>query len=137
MPFKPGASGNPSGRPVGSRSKLTLAVEKIIEDKGEEIAKKAADLALGGDTSLIRLCLDRLAPARKDRHIPFNLPEMKTPADAAAAAAAIAVAVGEGELTPSEAADLSQFVANYAKALEVTDLAARLERLEANAPGRK
>jgi hypothetical protein len=39
--------------------------------------------------------------------------------------------VADGELTPSEASELSDFVANYAKALEISDLEARLQRLEA------
>jgi hypothetical protein len=79
---------------------------------------------------MIRLCLDRIAPPRKDRHVPFALPKMETAADAGKAAAAIAEAVGLGELTPSEAGDLSAFLANYAKAMEVTDLEARLRKLE-------
>ena len=44
--------------------------------------------------------------------------------------AAITNAVAAGDLTPGEAADLSQLVANYAKALEVVDLAERVSRLE-------
>jgi hypothetical protein len=79
---------------------------------------------------MIRALLDRAAPARRDRHIPFELPPMEKAADAARAAAAIARAVADGELTPSEARELSDFVANYAKA-EISDLEARLQRLEA------
>jgi len=56
---------------------------------------------------------------------------MEKAADAVKAAAAIAQAVADGELTPSEARELSDFVANYVKALEISDLEARLQRLEA------
>ena len=128
--FEPGQSGNPDGRPPGSRNKLTLAVEKLFEDDAETIAKKAIEMAKSGDTALIRLCLGRLSPPRRDRHIPFMLPEMNTPADALDAVAAITNAVAAGELTPGEAAHLSQLVANYAKALEVIDLEERVSRLE-------
>jgi len=55
---------------------------------------------------------------------------MEKAADAANAAAAIARAVADGELTPSEASELSNFVANYAKAIEISDFEARLQRLE-------
>ena len=58
--FEPGQSGNPDGRPAGSRNKLTLAVEKLFEDDAETIAKKAIEMAKSGDTALIRLCLGRL-----------------------------------------------------------------------------
>ena len=91
---------------------------------------KAIELAKDGDTALIRLCLDRLCAPRRDRHIPFALPEMDTAADAVTAAAAITAAVAAGELTPGEAADLSKLVANYAKALEIADLDERVQRLE-------
>jgi hypothetical protein len=60
---------------------------------------------------------------------------MEGAADAAKAAAAIAQAVADGELTPSEVSELSDLVANYAKALEISDLEARLQRLEAAANG--
>jgi hypothetical protein len=55
---------------------------------------------------------------------------MEKAADAVKAAAAIAQALADGELTRSEASQLSNFVANYAKALEISDLEARLQRLE-------
>ena len=128
--FEPGQSGNPNGRPAGSRNKTTVAIEKLLEEDAETIATKAIELAKSGDTALIRLCLNRLYPQRRDRHIPFVLPEMNSPADALDAVAAITNAVAAGELTPGEAADLSQLVANYAKALEVMDLDQRLCRLE-------
>jgi uroporphyrinogen-III synthase len=60
---------------------------------------------LGGDLTAIRLCLDRLCPPRKDRHVTFDLPKMETAADAVVATSAIAAAVAVGELTPSEAGE--------------------------------
>jgi hypothetical protein len=128
--FEPGQSGNPNGRPLGSRNKVVVAVEKRLEDEAETIVQKAIELAKSGDSALIRLCLNRLSPSRKDRHIPFVLPDMNSPADTLEAVAAITNAVAAGELTPGEAAHLSQLVANYAKALEIIDLDERVSRLE-------
>ena len=129
--FQPGQSGNPAGKPKGARNRTTLAIEALIDGAADDITNKAIELAKAGDSVLIRALLDRAAPPRRDRHIPFELPPMEKAADAANAAAAIARAVADGELTPSEASELSDFVANYAKALEVSDLEARLQRLEA------
>ena len=128
--FEPGQSGNPNGRPAGARNKTTVAIEKLLEEDAETIVRKAIEMAKSGDAALIRLCLSRLSPPRRDRHVPFALPEMNTPADALDAVAAITNAVAAGELTPGEAADLSHLVANYARALEVRDLEERLSRLE-------
>jgi hypothetical protein len=129
--FRPGQSGNPAGRPKGARNKITVAIEALIDAASTDIATKAIELAKAGDATMIRALLDRAAPPRRDRHIPFELPPMSTAADAVKAAAAIAQAVADGELTPSEASELSHFVANYAKAIEISDFEARLQRLEA------
>ena len=128
--FRPGQSGNPGGRPKGARNKITVAIEALIDAASTDIATKAIELAKAGDATMIRALLDRAAPPRRDRHIPFELPPMERAADAVKAAAAIAQAVADGELTPSEASELSDFVANYAKALEISDLEVRLQRLE-------
>src|SRR6185436_17733002 len=128
--FKPGRSGNPSGRPKGSRHKTTLAIEKLLEGEGEEITRKAIEKAKEGDMAAIRICLDRLAPPRKDRHIEFALPKMERASDAANASTAIVEAASSGELTPSEAGELMKIVENYARTLQVSDFEARLERLE-------
>ena len=128
--FQKGQSGNPNGRPKGARNKTTLAVEAMLDGEHEAITRKAIDLAKGGDISAIRLCLDRIAPARKDRHIEFALPKMQKASDAANAAAAIVAAVSVGELTPSEASELTKVVECYARTLQVSDFEARLERLE-------
>lgn len=133
--FRPGQSGNPAGRPKGARNKITVAIEALIDAASTDIATKAIELAKAGDATMIRALLDRAAPPRRDRHIPLELPPMERAADAVKAAAAIAQAVADGELKPSEASELSDFVANYAKALEISDLEARLQRLEAAANG--
>ena len=38
--WKTGESGNPAGKPLGSRHKVTLAVEKILDGEGEELTRK-------------------------------------------------------------------------------------------------
>ena len=39
-PFEPGQSGNPNGRPRGSRNRATLAAEALINNKAQELAEK-------------------------------------------------------------------------------------------------
>lgn len=131
--FKPGQSGNPAGKPRGSRNKATLAVEELLDGEAETITRKAIELAKAGDMTAIRLCMDRIAPPRKDRPVTFALPQLQAPADAVGAAAAIVLAVASGELTPWEAGDLSRVVDAYTRTLEARHLEARLARLEADA----
>src|SRR4051812_41800808 len=129
--FKPGQSGNPAGKAKGTRHRATLAAEALLDGEAEALTRKAVELAKSGDTVALRLCLDRILPARKDRHIPFSLPKLQTGADAVQATAALVQAVAAGELTPSEAAELSKLVESFSKAVELFDLEQRLEALEA------
>jgi hypothetical protein len=128
--FKPGESGNPEGRPKGSRNATTLALEALLDGEAETLTRKAIELGKGGDLTALRLCLDRIVPPRKDRHIAFALPGMKEPADAAKGLAAIVAAVANGELTPSEAAELTKLVESFARVLETVDHEERLQALE-------
>jgi len=131
MPFQPGQSGNPDGRPRGARNKRTIAIENIMECEADLIIRKAIEMAKEGHMAAIRLVIDRLAPACKDRPVAFELPPLTKPADAVTASAMIAAAVAAGELTPSEAAKMSKVVDAYVNALEAyifEDRVAKLER---------
>ena len=70
------------------------------------MTRKAIELAKAGDLAALRVCLDRIAPPRKDRPVLFELPPVSSAADAAKAAAALLEAVAVGDLTPSEASEL-------------------------------
>src|SRR6516162_4307408 len=128
--FKPGQSGNPAGKKPGTRNRATRALEELLEGEAEALTRKAIELALGGDMTALRLCLDRILPARKDRPVSFEMPAIENAADARMASAALLAAVAVGSLTPSEAAEVGKLVDAYLKAIEVTEVLARLEKLE-------
>jgi hypothetical protein len=123
------AAGN-SGRPAGSRNRTTVAVLGLLEGQAEALSHKAVEMALAGDTVALRLCLDRIAPPRKDSPVQFPLPRMNSAHDAAEVAAAVLVAVSEGDLTPNEGAQVMGLVDSYRRTLEVTELEARVAALE-------
>ena len=129
-PFKPGQSGNPAGKPKGTRNKTTLAMEAILEADAEAMTRKLVKMANAGDITAMRICMDRLYPARRDRAVTFDLPKIETAADLMKATQAIMEAVATGELTPLEADAVSRTVESHVKAIEVTDLMRRLEALE-------
>lgn len=130
-PWKPGQSGNPAGRPSGSRHKVTLAVEALLEGEHEALTRKAIDKALEGDGMALRLCLDRIAPARKDTPISFALPPIKTAADTVTASATLLGAVADGEVTPDEAGRVMALLTAHKALVEAGDLEARITALEA------
>jgi hypothetical protein len=128
--WRRGASGNKKGKPKGARHKATMAAEALLEGEAERLSRKAVKLALAGDVSAIRLCLDRVIPARKDRPVHFELPKMAEAKDAVTASAAIVAAVAAGELTPSEAGELAKVVDGYARTLQAVEFEERLSKLE-------
>jgi uncharacterized protein DUF5681 len=135
-PFEKGKSGNPCGMRKGTRHRITMLAEQLLDGEAEALTRKAIELGLTGDGAALRLCLDRILPSRRDRPVAFSLPPLSCPADAIAAMGAIAAAVGDGELTPSEAAEISALVANVVRAIEVTEIDARVRALEDQAAAR-
>lgn len=124
------APGN-AGRPKGSRHKVTLAVEAMLEGQQEQLTQTAIDKALEGDVTALRLCIDRIAPVRKDAPISFELPEIETADDAAQAARAVLKAIAAGEVTPIEAAAVMGVIEQFRRTLETTEIERRISALEA------
>ena len=98
-PFKPGKSGNPSGRPFGSRNKASIAIEALLDGEAEALTRTCIDKALGGDMTALKLCMDRICAPRKDSPISFEVPQMESAADAVQVMAAVMTAVAGGNIT--------------------------------------
>ena len=118
------------GRPKGARNKTTLAVEALLDGEADAITRKAIDMALEGDGPAIRLCLERLLPARKDSPVVFTLPRIETALDAVTASSALLSAVAAGDVTPEEAGKVMGLLTAHKQLVEVCDLETRLQRLE-------
>ncbi len=132
--FQKGQSGNPAGRAPGSKNRVTVALDALLDGEAQEITRKAIELAKSGDTVALRMCLDRLMPVRKDRPIRFELPSIDKAGDLTKATGALLAAVAAGDLTPSEAAELGKLVDAHVRAVEAVDLHQRLARLEEGRP---
>ena len=128
--FKPGRSGNPKGKPKGARHTATLAAEELLDGEAETLTRKAVELALAGDTTALRLCLERILPPRKGRPITFTLPKMTNTGDLRAAALAILGAVSEGSISPEEGATVAPLIEAVRKAMETDELSRRVDALE-------
>jgi len=122
---------NSNGRPKGSRNATTLALEALLDGEAEALIRKAVELALAGDITALRLCLDRILPPRKDRPVSFEMLPISNADDARAASAALLDAVASGALTPSEASEVGKLIDAYVKTFELTEVLARLDKLEA------
>lgn len=128
--FKPGQSGNPKGRAVGSRPKVLAALDALGEGAVEEIVRKQIEMAKDGDAAAARTILDRVWPPRKGSRLQFDLPEVSRAEDIPGAVAAINQQVSGGDLSPDEGTLIVGLLDAHRKAIETNDLAARVAALE-------
>ncbi|SDD94048.1 DUF5681 domain-containing protein [Belnapia rosea] len=131
--FEPGQSGNPSGRPRGTRHKALLALNAIGAEGAEAVLRKVVEDAQAGDMRAAEILLRRVWPERKGRLVEFDLPPIAGATDAVKAAAAIVEAVASGDLTPDEAQAVAGVVEIQRRAIETAELAERIAALEARA----
>ena len=135
--WKSGQSGNPKGRPQGSRHRVSTAVQNLLEGEGEALTRKCIELAMAGNITALRLCLDRILPVRRDRHVGFRLPSLTTASDALAATRALAEGVADSEITPCEASELQKLVDGFTRQLELVEIEQRLAVVEAKLGNRQ
>jgi hypothetical protein len=128
-PFAPGNKFG-RGRPRGSRNRATLALQEMLGQHGEALVKKCVVMALQGDTTALRLCMERLLPASKHSPVQFKLPPIATAAELAHAHATMLQLLSRGQVTPSEAESVNNLLETRRRVLETQELAARLDALE-------
>src|SRR5688500_8075628 len=73
--FAPGQSGNPTGRPKGSRNKATIIAEALLDEATGPVVAKAIDDALAGDGPMLRTVFHAICRKDPGRTIQLDLPE--------------------------------------------------------------
>lgn len=106
--FAPGQSGNPSGRPKGTRNRLTIQMGRTLAEKASDLAKSIAAQALdGGDAKAARVMIDMIAAAEEHDALQ-EIAQMPTACrtDIEALASRIAQFATEGAVSPVTAGRL-------------------------------
>ena len=131
-PFRPGESGNPAGRPRGSRNRVTALCAELLGDEAEEVMRSCIKRARKGDGVALRLCVERLLPvkAARDRAVSIDLPAVAAASDLIEAAGAVIHHAAAGDLTLSEAREYMSLLEQQRKLIETSELAVRVEVLE-------
>jgi hypothetical protein len=127
--FNKGYSGNPAGRPKGSFNRTTLAAQQLLRSESEKITRKVIQLALQGDLTALRLCLDRVLP-RRHPPLQIDLGPLDEVNHLRAAFAQVRVAVANGEISASELPALTALLNAHMKFFEVVEFDRRLKNLE-------
>ena len=128
--FKPGQSGNPRGKPAGTRSKSTQLLEALMQSGAEAITQVVIQQAKDGDLMACKIILDRIIPPAKERPVHVDLPDTANAEGVAAAQSAILQAVAAGNLLPGEGQTLSAILESKRRAIETQELADRITQLE-------
>ena len=129
-PFQPGNKYG-RGRPKGSRNKVARLCQDALESFAQPLIKKCVFQALQGDIRALRLCIERLVQARRQRALHFKLPPVKTLSDVIAASESVLSGVTQGELTPDEGQVLSGILDGRRRTIESQELDQRLRAVEA------
>lgn len=128
--WKKGTSGNPRGRPKGSRNKATLLAIAAMEGELSDVVRVVIDAAKGGDMAAARLVVDKLIPATRELPLSIQLPPVTSAEDCAKAQASIILAVASGTILPSEGEALASLIEQQRRSLETSDLHKRMEEFE-------
>ena len=119
-PFEQGKSGNPNGRPKGSRNKTTMAMLELLDVEAEAITRRVIERAKKGDMMAIKLVMERVCPPRKDSPIQFDLRNITTLEDLIPATNQLLQAVSIGDLTPQEAHMIAALIEQQRKTIVST-----------------
>jgi len=84
------------------------------------LTRKAVELALAGDPTTLRLCIERILPPCRERPVRFTLPPIESSEDISAAMNAVTAALARGIITPGEAERIANVVDTFAQAIATT-----------------
>jgi len=129
--FKPGQSGNPAGKPRGTRHAALLALDAIGQEGAEGTLRAVVEAAGRGDMRAADILLRRVWPERKGRTVALDLPPMECAADLVKALGIVAQAMAAGQLTPDEAGAVANVLEVQRRAIETAGLEQRIAALEA------
>lgn len=127
MKFQKGRSGNPAGRPKGTKNG-SGALREAIREELPSILRNLIELARGGDTQAAGVLLSRalppLRPVSEATEIPGAGESLGERAEAISAAAL------SGAISPTTASELMSVLSGQARIVEIAELEQRIAALE-------
>ena len=126
MQFSKGVSGNPAGRPKGikdKRHRYSEAIDSMIPQVLDSVFQKA----IAGDMTAAKMLLDRTLPSKRPEQ---ERVEISNTGNIPSDAQSVLRSVLDGEVSPDVGASLLSAMTTVLKAIEVEELAKRIEALE-------
>jgi len=124
--FIKGVSGNPTGRPKGikdKRHRYSEAIDSMIPQVLDSVFQRA----IAGDMTAAKMLLDRTLPNKRPEQ---ERVEISHTGNISLDAQNVLRSVLDGEVAPDVGASLLSSMTSVLKAIEVEELAKRIEALE-------
>jgi hypothetical protein len=128
VPFVKGESGNPAGRPPGARNTRTLLCEAFLENQAEGLTRTLVNMANGGDSTALRLAIDRILPRAASRPILFPLPRVDSAKAARQAVADVIYGMTTAQLAPRDGDEMLKVIERGAKIIATAEAAEAVAR---------
>jgi hypothetical protein len=133
-PFQPGNKFG-RGRPRGSRNKIAMAAQELINSHSLPVVRKALILALedgkpAGQIAVLLAILDRIVPVRKEAPVNIGSLPTGTISEVSKSSEALVKKATSGKLTITEAQGIADLLEGLRKVIETEDLARRVAALE-------
>jgi hypothetical protein len=133
-PFQPGNKFG-RGRPRGSRNKIAMAAQELINSHSLPVVRKALILALeegkpAGQIAVLLAILNRIVPVLKEAPVNIGSLPTGTISQVSKSFEALVKKATSGKLTITEAHGIADLLEGRRKVIETEDLALRLAALE-------
>jgi hypothetical protein len=128
-PFAPGNQFG-RGRPKGARNRPKPGDDLLDQFEPHLMGECIRRALKEGDRTALRLCVERINPARRGAPLSFRLPSIRSAQDALRAVEKVTQALHGGQCTPAEATEVMKFLQAHAQLLRDIEMESRLERLE-------
>lgn len=128
--FQPGQSGNPAGKPRGTRHRATQLAQTLMEGGIEDAVNVVLQAAKSGDVQAAKVIIDKLLPAVRERPVTIDLPDVTTATGVSEAQTAVLKALADGEIAPGEATAIAGVIEARRRSIETMELEQRVAALE-------
>ena len=109
-------------------------MRELLEPHAEELVAKVVEIAKNGDTTALRICIDRLIPPIKARDEPVSA---SLSGSLGEQGRSVLDALATGTVTPDQAATMLTAIATQARIVEVDEIEKRVTALERATNGAK
>lgn len=119
-----------AGRPKGSRNKPVSPGQDLLDTWAEPLMRKCIAMAGQGNVAAMRLCMERISPARRGSLICMTLPKITTIQDVDKAAEKVTQCMVRGKITPTEGEKVMNVLEIRSRLIDSGDFENRFENLK-------